>query len=144
MNDSTSVHDNVTNQDFLESLLSAINANPQGMLLFVAGAALMTTLHLVHHKDVIKGHKGVNDLWEPTEWTLYWFSWICPYTLIGAACRVMDPPHYVWYFLGFMLVYGLMGNKGVEAILAWRGIGRSTTIETKVIKEEKPLQPQQP
>lgn len=125
--DTAKVTENVSRNDFLESFLDAVSNNPQGMLLFLAGSFVMTTIHLVHRKEIIKGHKGLNGLWEPAEWTLYWFSWICPYILIGAACGVMTPPAFVWYFLGFMLVYGFMGNKGVEAILAWRGVGTATS-----------------
>lgn len=134
-------------KNIFDELLKVISTNPQGIVLFLGGSLVMTLLHLVHRKEVIKGHKGTNGLWEPAEWTLYWFSWICPYIIIGAATKVMDPPPWVWYFLGFMLVYGLMGNKGAEAILAWRGFGagaKTTTESTQILKTKVETEPKPP
>lgn len=119
-------------KDIWGELVTAIAANPQGMVLFLMGAAVITFIQIVNRKEIIRGHKGANGLWEPAEWTLYWFSWVCPFILMGSACKVMDPPDMVWYFLGFMLIYGLMGNKGIEMILAWRGLGNtSSTVTTE-------------
>lgn len=118
-------------KDIWDELIKAIAANPQGMVLFLMGSTVITLLHLIYHKEVVRGFKGVNGLFEPPEWTLYWFSWICPFILIGASCEVMHPPDMVWYFLGFMLIYGLMGNKGIEMILAWRGGGSSSITKTE-------------
>lgn len=132
-------------EDIFDALLKSISTNPQGMLLFLMGATVVTILQLVYRKEVVAGHKGINLIWEPTEWILYWFSWICPFVLMGAACRVMDPPAYVWYFLGFMLIYGLMGNKGVEAILAWRGIPPVKQVDVEqVAHPQPPIEPAQP
>lgn len=106
--------------DIIEALKHTIAENPQGMLLFIMGSIMITILHLIYRKEVVTGFKGDDLKWQHTEWILYLFSWLFPYILIGNSCRVMVSPDWVWYFLGFILIYGLMGSKGIQAILAWK------------------------
>lgn len=117
-------------KDIWEELIKAIAANPQGMLLFLLGSAVVTLIQLAYRKEVIRGYKGANGFMESQEWTMYVFSWVWPEIVMGAATGVMNPQDWVWYFLLIMMAYGLTGNKGVEAILAWRGIGGTTKSET--------------
>lgn len=116
--------------DLFEALKHATAQNPQGMLLYMMGSAVITFLQLVYRKEVVSDLKGLDQRWQAHEWISYVFSWIWPYVVMGTACNVMTPDPWVWYFLGFILVYTLMGSKGVEAILAWRSGTTTTTSST--------------
>lgn len=117
----------------IDALEKAITTNAQGMLLFVCGTAVMTSLHLIFNKQIITGFKGENKMWEPPEWMTYIVTWMLPEFLMADAWLGLRLSDAGYIILGELVLFALAGRLGLEYLMNMRG----RTISEKTIKIEQ-------
>lgn len=132
-------------EKFVESAVThLLTITPEGMILYVCGAISITWVHLYHKKDVVKGLKGQNGLWEAPEWIIYQFTWLFPHMVMADQFLGLHASDFAWWFMLGLLLFALTGRFGLEWLLAFKSgaskVEESTTTiqqkNTTVTKEE--------
>lgn len=113
----------------VNALEAAITTNAQGMLLFVCGTVVITTLHIIHWKHFIVGLKGENGLWESPEILTYLITWLLPEFLMADAWLGLKLSDAGYLILGEIVLFALMGRLGLEYMMTKRG---TTFTEKKI------------
>ena len=78
----------------------------------------------------IKGMEGSNFFWEGHEQTIYW-SLMSMWPIVFKAAFISNVPTDVWYFVGFLMGFSLLGRSVLDYALAFLG-------RAPVKKEEEP------
>lgn len=114
---------------YFNDLLTHISeVHPEGMLLFMVGSLMITTVHIIHFHEFKSGLKGDNRHFEAPEICIYFFTWLFPYSLMADQLLALHPSTYMWYFMAVLLLFGLTGRFGLEWLLA---IKNGTKIDDK-------------
>lgn len=127
----------------IDALEKAITTNAQGMLLFVCGTIVMTLLHIIFNKQIVRGFKGDNQMWEPPEWMTYILTWILPEFLMADAWLGLRLSDAGYLIVGELVLFALAGRLGLEYLMNMRG--RTVTeskievTQTETKKEDQPL-----
>ena len=75
----------------------------------------------VKWKDrAIKGMEGSNFFWEGHEQTIYW-ALMAMWPIVFKAAFLSDVPVTVWYFVGFLMGFSLLGRSVLDYALAFLG-----------------------
>jgi hypothetical protein len=115
---------------YIDTFLShLVKDNPEGVLFYAIGSAVMTWV-LIKNKDEFKvGLKGTNNLWEPPEIVLYLWLWMFTQTILAVLFLELTPPDLFWAFMFLCLLFALAGKEGILLLFNWRGVSTSTTIQ---------------
>lgn len=68
----------------------------------------------------VKGMEGSNFFWEGHEQTIYW-SLMAMWPIVFKAAFVSNIPTEVWYFVGFLMGFSLLGRSVLDYALAFLG-----------------------
>jgi hypothetical protein len=71
-------------------------------------------------KQAIRGMEGSNTFWEGHEQTIYW-SLLAMWPIVFKAAFISDVPMPVWYFIGFLMGFSLLGRSVLDYALAFLG-----------------------
>jgi len=81
-------------------------------------------------REAIDGMKGSNKFWEGHEQTIYW-SLMAMWPIVFKAAFISNVPVEVWYFVGFLMGFSLLGRSILDYALAF--FGRPS------VKKEEPI-----
>jgi polyferredoxin len=94
-----------------------------------------------YRERAITGMEASNKFWEGHEQTIYW-ALMAIWPIVFKAAFISDVPTAVWYFVGFLIGFSLLGKSVLDYALAFLGrapiakdqvkITTETTTETKV------------
>ncbi len=93
----------------------------------------------------IRGMEGTNFFWEGHEQTIYW-ALMAMWPIVFKAAFIADVSDKVWYFVGFLMGFSLLGRSVLDYALAFLGrapvkkedpikVTTETTTETTIKKE---------
>lgn len=68
----------------------------------------------------VKGMEGSNFFWEGHEQTIYW-SLMAMWPIVFKAAFISNVPTEVWYFVGFLMGFSLLGRSVLDYALAFLG-----------------------
>jgi hypothetical protein len=75
----------------------------------------------IRFKDkAIRGMEGSNFFWEGHEQTIYW-SLMSMWPIVFKAAFISNVPTEVWYFVGFLMGFSLLGRGILDYALAFLG-----------------------
>lgn len=82
----------------------------------------------------IKGMEGTNFFWEGHEQTIYW-SLLAMWPIVFKAAFVSNVDTEVWYFVGFLMGFSLLGRSILDYALAFFGRSPVKSEERKITTE---------
>lgn len=91
-----------------------------GFILYLTGMFYYAYLHCKHDKEMVKGLKGDNGLWEAPEAVVYYWLQAFPFILFADAFLGLILSDGMMIVFTLILLFAIMGRAGVEMMLAWK------------------------
>lgn len=108
-------------KDFLENFLVIPDSiRVDGLLLYLLGMVYYSYIHWRHDKEMVKGLKGDNGLWEAPEAVVYYWLQSFPPILFADAFLGLILSDGMMIVFTLILLFAIMGRAGVEMMLAWK------------------------
>ncbi len=105
----------------------------EGSLFAISGVFTVVFWNIYFLRSWTRGFEGENKRWEIPEVLVYLFCcWIAPMVVIAAAFLDIRPPDAVWYFLGAVTLFALLGRWGFEWLLALKNGSTKITTSSEV------------
>ncbi len=91
-----------------------------GLIMWTVCTAFIWIQQIKNAPRAIKGMEGSNLFWEGHEQTIYW-SLMAMWPIVFKAAFISNVPVEVWYFIGFLMGFSLLGRSILDYALAFFG-----------------------
>jgi hypothetical protein len=93
-----------------------------GLIMWTVCTAFVWFWQIKFRREAIDGMKGSNKFWEGHEQTIYW-ALMAIWPIVFKAAFVDPGPvsQSVWYFIGFVIGFALLGRSVLDYALAFLG-----------------------
>jgi len=87
-----------------------------GFVLYVLGMIYYVYMHSKHDKEIVRGLKGENGMWEAPEAVVYYWLQLMPPIVCADAFLGLSMTDGMQYIFTLILFFAIMGRAGVELI----------------------------
>jgi hypothetical protein len=94
-----------------------------GLIMWLLCTVFMWWQQIKHSERAIKGMENTNKFWEGHEQVIYW-SMLAMWPIVFRAAFITKDgivPIEVWYFIGFLVGFALLGRSALDYALAFFG-----------------------
>ena len=107
----------------MDKYFAYLGQNPgriDGIIMWFLCTSFIWFWVIKYRERAIKGMEGTNSFWEGHEQVIYW-AIMCVWPVVFYAAFIKDIPVSVWYFMGGLIGFALLGRSILDYGLAFLG-----------------------